>query len=384
MNVPEPGFRRVLPGQADAWRRFDDLPIEQAAERVAGVVKSTPLVPLDLTSGLESPEEREDLQRRLEGLDLRFKLENRQETGAFKARGAWNQIAQLTEEERQRGVVCASSGNHGGALAWAAQRAGVRAVIVMPENAYPNKIAACADRGAEVVLMPDRGAADRECQRLAAEGMTLVHPYDARKTLQGAGTVTREILAEWPEVDVVVVPVGGGGLISGSALAVRQSPPAGRDPEEIVLVGAEPQGAPALTRALLSGENRPLEQVTSTVQGLTPPRTGDINMEICSAALDATCLLDDETILAVQRVLLRAGEHVEPAGAAATALVLSGGLDVIPKERLAHRSAQDPLRVAVVVSGGNPDPAQVEAMLASPARDVVASEGRGESREAHA
>src|SRR5258706_1711411 len=130
-----------------AWKRFDSIRIDAAAERLRGVVRRTPLQPFD--SG--------DTR-----VELRLKLENRQETGAFKARGAWNQIAQLDDAQRKAGVVCASSGNHGKALAWAAQRAGVRATIVMPANAYANKVHACRDFGAEVLHFPTRDEAELE------------------------------------------------------------------------------------------------------------------------------------------------------------------------------------------------------------------------------
>jgi threonine dehydratase len=133
-----------------AWRDFDSIRIADAARRVAGVVRRTPLVRLDLAEAVDPR------------VELRFKLENRQETGSFKARGAWNQVSQLTPAERAAGVVCPSSGNHGKALAWAAERAGVPATIVMPANAYPNKIQACRDLGAQVVLSSTRELADEE------------------------------------------------------------------------------------------------------------------------------------------------------------------------------------------------------------------------------
>jgi threonine dehydratase len=332
------------------WQRFDAIRIADAAARVKGVVTRTPLVPLD------SGDPR---------VTLRGKMENRQVTGSFKARGAWNQISQLTPDQKRAGVVCASSGNHGKAVAWAAQRAGVPATIVMPQNAYPNKIQACRDHGAEVVLAETREKADQICAERVAAGRTLVHPYDAERTIQGAGTVGLEIVQDWPEVEVVIVCVGGGGLVSGSSLAVRQTLGGA-----VTVLGAEPAGAPSLTRGIAQGSPVHLKEITSKVQGLTPTYSGQINVDVCRTTLDGIVLLDDEEIFAAQRELVAAGETVEPAGSAAVALVLSRKL---PARLLEGRSAENPLRVAAVVSGGNPDPAQLESVRASVAARVAKS-----------
>jgi threonine dehydratase len=328
------------------WTRFDHIKIDEAAARVRGVVKRTPLVALDAGDPR---------------VDLRGKMENRQETGSFKARGAWNQIAQLSDAQKKAGVVCASSGNHGKALAWAAQRAGVPATIVMPANAYANKIQACRDHGATVVLGEDRLAADRECAARVAAGMTLVHPYDAERTIQGAGTVGMEIAEEWPQVEVVLVCVGGGGLVSGTSLALRRA--LGKS---VRIFGVEPAGAPSLTRGIDAGAPVHLDSITSKVQGLTPTYSGQINVDVCRATLDGTILLSDEAIFAGQKRLVAAGEVVEPAGAAAFAAVLARA---IPESVFAGRSAKERLRVAVVVSGGNPDPAQLESVRAEVRRE---------------
>ncbi|MBL8858032.1 MAG: pyridoxal-phosphate dependent enzyme [Planctomycetes bacterium] len=320
--------------QIHAWSRFDSIRIADAARRVAGVVTRTPLVPLEIA---DPP------------IELRAKLENRQVTGSFKARGAWNQISQLDAAQRRAGVVCASSGNHGKAVAWAAERAGVPATIVMPKNAYPNKVAACRAHGAEVLLADTRELADSECAARVASGVTLVHPYDAERTLQGAGTVGLEIAEDWPEVEAVVVCVGGGGLISGSSLALRQTLGA-----RVKIFGAEPRGAPSLSRGIEAGKPVHLSMITSAVQGLTPTWSGQINVDICRATLDGIVLLEDDDIFAAQRELVARGETVEPAGAAAFAAVIS--------KKLALQGAR---KVAVVVSGGNPDPVQIESLRAS-------------------
>lgn len=320
------------------WRRFDHIRPADAAERIRGVVRRTPLVPL----ACDDPR-----------IELRGKLENRQETGSFKARGAWNNVAQLTAQQRAAGVVASSSGNHGKALAWAAERAGVRAVIVMPENAYPNKIQACRDHGAEVVLAPTREAAEDESLRLVESGLTLIHPYDAERTIQGAGTVGLEIAEDWPDVDVVVVCVGGGGLISGTSLALRQALA-----DRVTILGAEPAGAPSLSRGIAAGRRVDLADITTQVQGLCPIFSGQLNVDVCTATVDGVLLLEDDAIFDAQARLVASGEVVEPAGAAAAAAVFAGRLP----EALFEQAAGRKLNVCVVVSGGNPDPKQLAAI----------------------
>jgi threonine dehydratase len=335
-----------LKAPAKPWH----VDVAAAARRLAGVVRRTPLVPFAQPDGR---------------FELRLKLECQQVTGSFKARGAWNQVAQLTPEERQAGVVTVSSGNHGKAVAWAAERAGVRATVVMPQDAYPNKIQACRDHGAEVLLVPKRELADAACAEIAARGAVLVHPYDAARTLEGAGTVALEVCEDWPEVEVLIVPIGGGGLIGGCAVAARAA--TGRKGREIVILGSEPAGAPTMTRALAEGRPVLNEPVTSRVQGLCPPGVGAINLALAQKLVEGVLTLPDEAIFAAQAELVRRGGwSVEPAGAAAAAVLLAGRLaDALPERLLAGRGARDPVRVCAVVSGGNPDPQQLAQLLAS-------------------
>lgn len=311
-----------------------------AARRLEGVVRETPLSPF--ASG--------DAR-----VDLRLKLECLQEINAFKSRGAWNQISQLTPAERERGVVATSSGNHAKALAWAASRAGVRCTVFMPADAYPNKIQACRDAGADVVLGATREACEDLCRARVAQGAVLVHPYDALRTIEGAGTVGVEVVRQWPEVEVVVVPCGGGGLLSGIAIALRRALG-----DRVRVVGVEPAGAPKMTRALAEGAPVTLDAITTRVQGLCPPVVGALTLEACRRYVDRVVTLEDAPVFEAQGRLVREGGWtVEPAGAAAAALVLGRGL---PAEWLAGRTAGDPLRVVAVVSGGNPDPAQLESI----------------------
>lgn len=297
------------------------IDIAAARRRLEGTIARTPLVPF--------PDSR---------FELRLKLECLQVTGSFKARGAWNHASQLARGTR---VVTISSGNHGKALAWAAEKAGLRATIVMPRDAYPNKIVACREHGAEVVLAASRAEGDALAAERAREGCVLVPPFDHERTIEGQGTVGAEILEEWPEVDCVLVPVGGGGLLSGCALALRGKR----------VLGVEPAGAPKMTRALERGEPVRVE-VTTSVQGLSPPSVGPLTLALVREHVERVFTLPDEAIFDAQRVLVGAGFLVEPAGAAAYALARSGLIE-------AHR-------VAVVVSGGNPDPAQLERVERSP------------------
>jgi len=338
--------------QPGDWQgTFPEIDVTAAAERIREVLTPTPLV-------------------RLPGsipgaLDLRGKLENRQETGSFKARGALNNMLRLTDEERARGVVASSSGNHGRALAWAARRVGVPATVVMPEDAYPNKIEACREEEAEVVLASDRWQADVVAEQLAGEGRLWVHPYDRAGTVEGAGTVGLELARDWPDVEVVIMCIGGGGLSAGSALALRRVLGEG-----VVLLGAEPTGAAAMVAAQREGKSVHLDTITSQVQGLTTTYAGHLNVDLCRATLDGILTVDDDAIYAAQRRLVNddAGcgwraEVVEPAGAAAYAAALSTDFcDLVSAARTRRGLSTEPrgaMRVAVTISGGNPAPAQL-------------------------
>ncbi|MBC8406085.1 MAG: threonine/serine dehydratase [Planctomycetes bacterium] len=326
-----------------SWGSFDSIDVDAAAKRIAPYVKHTPLLALPC----DDPR-----------IDLRGKMENLQVTGSFKSRGACNNILLLTEQQRARGVVASSSGNHGRALAWAARMFDVAATIVMPNDAYPNKIQACRDEGAEVVLAADRYQADVITERLKADGKVLIHPFDLAGTIEGTSTIGREIATDWPQVEVVIICVGGGGLAAGTSLALRRS----LGPN-LQIWGAEPSGAASMRDGLAAGKPVTLHKITTDVQGLCPPHSGALNIAICSSTLNGMFTPDDATIFAAQRRLVQTGENwqpqvVEPAGACAYSSALSG---MLPESLLFGRSAENPLRVAVTISGGNPDPAQLVA-----------------------
>jgi len=334
----------------EATSDLASIDVAAAARRVDGVVRRTALVPFEL----------EEAEGRIE---LRLKLECEQVTGAFKARGAWNQVSQLVAEGCG-GVVATSSGNHARALAWAARRAGIPARVHMPAASYPNKIEACREEGAEVVLAADRAEAEERAAADVASGWTLVHPYDAPRTIEGAGTVGLEILEDWPELELCFVPVGGGGLVSGCALAFARASEPGKGRGRVAVHGIEPAGSPNLGRSLAAGHPVPIDPITTRVQGLCPIVTGRWNLAVVSRHVERMWTVEDDEIFAAQRRLVASGLVVEPAGAAS----LAGLARAVAGRFLAGlegRSAADPLRVVCVVSGGNPDPEQLAAIRAA-------------------
>ncbi len=314
--------------------------ILRARERIAHAIYLSPLI-------------RSASLSRLAGAELHLKLENRQITGSFKERGALNRMLELSSQERGRGVIAASAGNHAQAVAYHARRLEIAATIVMPEPAPLTKVVNTRSHGAEVILVGQSyaDAYTRASQLMKQGGATLLHAYDDPLVVAGQGTIGLELIEQEPELDAVVVPVGGGGLISGSSLALRRALGA-----SLRILGAEPAGAPSMSLGLEAGKPVDLDEITTEVQGLCPPNCGGINIEICRETLDGVHLLPDAAIFAAQEKLVKAGHVVEPAGAAAAALVFSGGL---PAEWLQGRGPDNPLRVAAVISGGNPDPEQL-------------------------
>jgi threonine dehydratase len=315
---------------------LDDVRLAQS--RVRGVALRTPLVPCP-----RGEEERL----------LYLKAENLQPTGAFKLRGAYNKISSLSPEERRRGVVAHSSGNHAQAVAYAARSLGVRAVIVMPRRAPRVKLDATAAFGAEIVFVGDDSAERvRRAEELAAEhGYVPVPPYDDETLIAGQGTVGSEILEDLPEVETVLVPVSGGGLISGIAAAIKLSRP------EVRVIGVEPELAADARESLRSGRlvELPAEQVGRTIaDGLRVRKLGYAPFEHVSAFVDdIVAVSEDEILDAMRRMALRARLVAEPSGAVAFAAYLFHR-DELPATRL---------NVAVV-SGGNVEPDLLAKVLA--------------------
>ena len=277
---------------------------------------------------------------------LFLKLENLQPIGAFKLRGAYNKVASLTDDERHRGVISYSSGNHAQGVAYAARALGVKAIIVMPGNAPPNKLKATAALGAEIVTV-GAGSEERRlrAEELAAEhGYVLVPPYNDEKIIAGQGTVGLEILDDLRAVETVLVPVGGGGLISGVSAAIKLSNP------KIRVIGVEPELASDAQASFRTGHivAFPAEQVSQTLaDGLRTQSIGAINFEHIRTYVDDIVTVTEDEIRAAMRVLSENEKTLaEPSGAVAPAAFLFHA-DQLPDAKIA----------VAVISGGNIDPA---------------------------
>jgi threonine dehydratase len=309
--------------------------INSARARLRGVTLHTPLIEFKLCA---------DDPRR-----LYLKPENQQPIGAFKLRGAYNKIASLSEADRKRGVISYSSGNHAQGVAYAARALGVNAVIVMPENAPAIKRDATAALGAEIVFV---GAGSSERQRKAEElaaqhGYVIVPPYNDELIIAGQGTMGLEILEDLPEVETVLAPVGGGGMLSGVATAIKLSKPS------VKMIGVEPELAADAQASLRAGKivQFPAEQVSRTIaDGLRTQSIGPINFEHIRRYVDDIVTVTEDEIRDAIRLLAANPETVaEPSGAVAVAGFLF------------HRDQfpQTKLNVAII-SGGNIDPRMLE------------------------
>ena len=282
---------------------------------------------------------------------LLLKCENLQKTGSFKVRGALNKLSDLDAAARARGVVTVSAGNHAQAVAWAARAANIASTVVMPTVASPAKVEASRGYGAEVVLHGATGAEAFEHAHLLERerGLTFVHPFDDELVCAGAGTVGLELLEQVGDLDVVVIPIGGGGLITGMVVAIKESNP------RIRVYGVEPTGAPSMRRSLDEGHAVRLDVVKTIADGLAAPMAGELNYEIVRRYVDDVVLIDDDAIAdGVRELLINTKLLAEPAGAAATAAVLTRAVPLRKGER-----------VAAVVSGGNVDIARLEKLLGS-------------------
>ena len=280
------------------------------------------------------------------GAPVWLKCENLQKTGSFKVRGALNSIACLSESERSRGVVTISAGNHAQAVAWAARRAGARAVVVMPEGASRTKVAATEGYGAEVVLHGTAADAFEEAGRRAADdGLTFLHPFDSEPVVAGHGSTGLEMDEDLPGDKTIVVPVGGGGQIAGIAGALAASGRLGGRRGTARIYGVEPQGAPCMRRSLDQGRAAHLDGTDTIADGLAAPMAGELNYRYVDGFVEDVVLVSDAEILSAMRLLLtRAKLVVEPSGAAAVAALMYGR---VPVER-------DRATIALL-TGGNVD-----------------------------
>ena len=282
------------------------------------------------------------------GATAYLKLENLQRTGSFKVRGAVNAMARLAPAARAAGVVTMSAGNAAQAIAYAGRANGVRVTVIMPESAPRTKIEATRAYGAEIRFAAEMTQLLPMVQELQAQGLHFLHPFDDDDVIAGHASLGLEILEDVPEVDLVVVPVGGGGLISGVALSIKARRPRAR------IVGVQPDGAQAVRAALAAGRSVRLERVSTVADGLAAPFAGDRNLEIIRRDVDDVVAVTDDVILDGLRFLVTRARIVpEPAGAAAVGALLSGAVKPRPGER-----------VVAIVSGGNIDADRLAGYLA--------------------
>jgi threonine dehydratase len=276
----------------------------------------------------------------LTGLPLHLKLENLQRTGSFKERGALNKLLTLSQAERDRGVITASAGNHAQGVAFHAAARGIRAQIVMPLATPQIKVAATRGFGAEVILHGANydEACEEALRRQAEEGRTFIHPFDDAEVINGQGTIGLELLEQVPDLEAVVVPIGGGGLISGVACALKETNP------KIRVIGVEPEKLPSMLRAREAGAPVTIASEATVADGIAVRRAGDLTLPLVSHYVDEIVTVDDEEIANAILVLLEKEKTLaEGAGAAALASLLQS------KTNLRHR------RTVVLVSGGNID-----------------------------
>lgn len=303
-------------------------------QRIAPHIKHTPL----LTSRQLSE---------ATGYDVRLKAELFQRVGSYKIRGPLNKFALMSDEQKRRGVVCSSAGNHAQGVALAAKIHGIRAVVCMATNATPAKIDATRGYGAEVVLHGTiwDEANEKAKELVRTEGLTYVHPFDDEQLIAGQGTVGLELIQDWPEVDAVIVPIGGGGLISGVSMAVKSHNP------KIRVIGVESSDGPAMKQSIEAGKLETIDCRT-IIDGLRVRRAGEINFSVVQRYVDEIVALPDRQIFeAMIWVMERCKLVVEGAAAAPVAALLNGLVKLPPGSR-----------VAAVLSGGNVNLSQLRGL----------------------
>jgi threonine dehydratase len=299
--------------------------IRAAAQNLRGVAHRTPV-------------ERSETFSQWAGCDVFLKFENQQRTGSFKIRGAYTKLRSLTDEQRAAGVIAPSAGNHAQAVAFAARSAGVPATVYMPGAASLAKVGATEGYGARVELVGDSvdDAVAAAQQEAARNGVTLVHPFDDPAVITGQGTVGLEILEDVPDVDTVVVPLGGGGLLSGIACAIKAQRP------QVRVVGVEAAGCAPYVSSLEKGEIEPVHQTTTIADGIAVKRPGELTFALIRELVDDVVTVTDAEIgQAIVHLLERQKAVIEGAGAVALAAILAG--------RVTGRT------VVAVLSGGNID-----------------------------
>ncbi len=304
--------------------------IREAHRNISGLVHHTPLMH---SSAIGTRA----------GVDLFLKCENLQKTGSFKPRGALNKLAHLSEAEKARGVITVSAGNHAQGVAFAARRAGVKCVVVMPKDAPQAKLDATRSYGAQVIQYGTHTTLasmfDKAEELQRENGYTFVHPFDDPFVIAGQGTIGMEILEDLPDVDAVLVQIGGGGLISGISSAIKLISPRTK------IIGVESMSGPAMQESLKAGQVVRIPRGYSIADGIGAPFVGELNLEIAKRNVDEFVTVTDEEIIdGLKWILQRAKLLVEGAGAASVAALLSGRANV-PKKSC----------VVCILSGGNVD-----------------------------
>ncbi|HYI25606.1 MAG TPA: threonine/serine dehydratase [Thermomicrobiales bacterium] len=324
-------------GEPDSvsWTDVTVQDVHDARVRIMPHLHRTPLLGSDTLS-------------RMTGTNLGLKAEVFQKTGSFKTRGALNAALQLTADQRERGLITISAGNHGQGLAWAGSMVGARTVVFMPKTAVPTKVNAIRGYGAEPMFSEDMESVFTVMEAYRAEhGMTFISPFSHPAIIAGQGVVGLEILEDMPEVENVIVPVGGGGLISGISLAIRSQRP------DVRVVGVEPEGANIVRQSLDAGKPLAAGKIATVADGLAAPFAGDLSQAVIERYVSDVVLVPDSAIVdAMGLILDRCKVLVEPAGAAALAGLLSG-----------QTGAKPGSNTVVILSGGNVDREKLKTLL---------------------
>ncbi len=279
-------------------------------------------------------------QRICPDADVYLKTENLQITGSFKVRGAYYKMSQLREEERQHGVIACSAGNHAQGVALAAQKNGIKAVICLPDGAPISKVEATKRYGAEVCLVPGvyDDAYNRALQLRDEKGYTFIHPFNDESVIAGQGTIGLELFDQLPDLDAVVVPIGGGGLIAGVAFTMKNLNP------NVKIYGVQAAGAPSMLRSITDGEMEELDDVSTIADGIAVKKPGDLTFSLCQQYVDEIVTVSDDEISAAILALMEQQKLVtEGAGAVSVAAVMFNKIPVKGK------------KVACLLSGGNVD-----------------------------
>lgn len=301
--------------------------IKKARENLEGVICRTGLVDTNIISEMS-------------GNHVYLKMENLQRTGSFKLRGAYNKVANLSESEKRNGVIASSAGNHAQGVALAATTFGIQSTIVMPKHAPLSKVIATRGYGAKVVLHGDvYDEAYAEAKRIQAEeNSTFVHPFNDPMVIAGQGTIALELLEDLPDVEVVVVPIGGGGLISGMAVALKEMKP------NIKIIGVQTQNMPSMVQAIAQKHVVTIDGIPTIADGIAVKTPGNLNFDIVNRYVDDIVTVDEEEIASAILLLLERVKSVaEGAGAASVAAILN------------RLSGYKNRKIAAVISGGNID-----------------------------